>query len=278
MQLVLVSNSKKREKVARRAVRKSVVGRIVLVLLGLELLFLASFAAFELPVGTGKNLSAAGQQLAREVVTALPERVRSPVVDRFPGLISESGPVRYGVYTAQAPVAIFVGYVLGWPLATIAAVIFLLLGLAGPLLNVHPFAGGGGFSYYLEPGFGYLLGMVAATWAVGYLTRDKRTSLSQILGAAAGLVAVHLVGLAYLIGACLFFALVDGFGVMPSWHTWVFEEARNLSWYPLPYDAFLALVAIGMGFPFRWLARVLVAPDVHSKTQNNNKLKELLYD
>jgi hypothetical protein len=35
-----------------------------------------------------------------------------------------------------------------------------------------------------------------------------------------------------------------------------------LSWYTLPYDFICSLILIGLGFPFRWLVNVLVAPDI----------------
>lgn len=276
MPLVLVSNNEKIEKPVKKTVRKSITGQIVLVLLGVELLFLASFTSFDMPVGAGRNLAAAGHQSLKDVVAQLPARIKAPVNQTLPDINTASKPVRYSVYTPQAPMAIFVGYVLGCPLATVAAAIFLFLGIVGPFFQLHPLAGGGGPAYYLQPGFGYLLGTIACTWVVGYLTRNKRSSFSQILGVASGLVTVHAVGLAYLVGACLFFAVVDGFGIMPSWHAWVFEEARNLTWYPLPYDFVFALIAVGLGFPFRYLADVLTAPDLSSRVGNNSKLRELL--
>ncbi|HEY9786222.1 MAG TPA: biotin transporter BioY [Candidatus Obscuribacterales bacterium] len=275
MQLVVVANNK--EKVVRRKSRKSVVGQVVLVLLGLELMFMAAFSTFQLPIGTGHNLLNYAHLETRTLIAQLPERFKNPIVTRFPEINATPGNVRYGSYTAQAPLAIFIGYVLGLPLAPIAAALFLFLGLAGPLVHVHPFASGGGLGYYLEPGFGYLLGMIAATWVVGLITANKRTSLSQLLAVMTGLATVHLTGLLYLIGTCLVFGLFDGLGMMPSWHAWIFEEARNLSWYPLPYDFLFGLLAVGAGFPFRWLANMLTAPDITSRNQSN-KIRELFQD
>jgi biotin transporter BioY len=260
---------------ARRAVRKSFVGQGILILLGIELLFIATFTSLELPIATGKNLQAAVQKEALEIRSAVPAKYKEKVDKYVPGVIPPSQDVRYSIYSPQAPMAIFAGYTFGWPLATIACASFVVLGLLGPIFNVHPFAGGGGLNYYLEPGFGYLLGMIVATWAVGYITRNKRTSLNQILALLAGLASVHVVGLAYLLGTCVVLAVVEGGAVQPGWQQWLFQEFRNLSWYQLPYDALFGLLAVGAGFPLRWLSGRLTAPDIGAR-KDNSKLKELL--
>jgi len=128
------------------------------------------------------------------------------------------------------------------------------------------FAAGGGPEYYLQPSFGYLLGMVLATCVVSLLVADRRTSVSQTLALGLGLFSVHFVGLTYMLALCLLFAIFDDSRVSPSWAPWLFEQARNLTWYSLPYDFLFGLVMIGLGYPVRWLASILVAPDIGVKS------------
>lgn len=254
----------------RRPVRKSIVGQIILVMLGIELLFTATFTCLEVPVPTGKNIRASIDREVAVIQASIPEQVKEKIAKYIPAInnipqVQAPAEIRYSIYTPQTPVAIFVGYTLGWPIGTIACASFLLLGLFGPIFNFHPFASGGGVNYYLEPGFGYLLGMIAATWAVGYITRNARTSLNQALAVVAGLACVHVVGLAYLLGTCVVLAVIEGIGVQPGWQQWLFQEFRNLSWYQLPYDALFGVLAVGAGFPLRWLSGRLIAPDIGAR-------------
>lgn len=263
----------------RRPVRKSIVGQIVLVMMGIELLVAATFTCLEVPVPTGKNIRASLEKEVSVIQASIPQSVTERIAKYIPAIanipqVQAPSEIRYSIYTPQTPVAIFVGYTLGWPIATIACASFLVLGLLGPIFNFHPFASGGGVNYYLEPGFGYLLGMIAATWAVGYITRNTRTSLNQVLAVAAGLAAVHVVGLAYLLGTCVVLAVIEGVGVQPGWQQWLFQEFRNLSWYQLPYDALFGVLAVGAGFPLRWLSGRLIAPDIGAR---NDAMKQREY-
>jgi hypothetical protein len=269
------------ERKVRRTRRKSIAGQGVLMLLGLQVFFFTSFVAINLPTGTGHNLLNAAHFETQQLVGMLPVKYQERVQEKFPRIFEPVGKIRYDLYSPQAPVAIFLGYVLGYPMATVASALFLLLGVIGPLFGFYLFASGGGLGYYAQPGFGYLLGMVAATWVVGLLTRNARSSLSQIGGLAAGLLTLHLVGLAYLLGSSLIFGLADGMLPRPDWLPWVFEQARNLSWYPLPYDAIFGLLLIGASFPLRYLVGVLTAPDIalrsNAERYQRQTVEELLH-
>lgn len=273
----LVALTPKQSSPARRSVRKSIVGQVILVLLGIELLFAATFTSLEMPVPTGKNLTASVEKEVAFVQARIPEKYKEKVMKYLPAVRMPEQEIRYSIYTPQTPVAVFVGYALGWPIATIACSTFLIMGLIGPIFNLHPFAGGGGVNYYLEPGFGYLLGMIAATWAVGFITRNSRTTLNQALAVLAGVAAVHVVGLAYLLGTCVVLAVIEGGGVQPGWQQWLYQEFRNLSWYQLPYDVLFGVLAVGAGFPLRWLSGRLTAPDIGVR-KDDGKFRELMDD
>lgn len=308
----------------RKSRRKSLVAQIILTLLGVELLFLSGFTAFNLPTATARNMQKYlfikvcqlymkfPRRWKRECEAVVPnlvavltapiasvtapttsntissvnpavpatstiESTTSPVapatltIPMNPSSASPAStptkgiapsPIRYSLYVPHAPAAIFLGYVLGWPLAAIAAAIYLIAGLVGPFFKVYLFAAGSGLNYYLQPSFGYLIGIIVASACVGWFSRGERKSVNQLLSLFLGLLCIHGVGLAYLIGICLFGAMHEVTGEQLTWSAWVFEEARNLSWYALPYDLIFSFALIGIGFPFRWLVAILTAPDM----------------
>jgi biotin transporter BioY len=267
-------------KVQQRIKRKSLAGQCVLLVIGLQLLFVSAFVSVQLPTATEHNLINLGRSQAQQLIGLLPETARQKVYKSLPDLGLPLKNLRYDTYTPQAPMAIFIGYVLGYPIATIAAVLFLLAGTIGPFFGVYIFASGGGADYYTQPGFGYLIGMVVATFLVGKITqKETRTSVRQVAALVAGIVSLHVIGLVYVLGCSLLFGLAESTSG-PEWLPWVFEQARNLSWYPLPYDAIFGLALIGLGFPIRYLVGVLSAPDIGLKSQADilaqQRMEELL--
>jgi biotin transporter BioY len=260
-----------------RLKRKSFIAQAILILLGIECLFLIGFTAFSFPTATARNLQIYMTGKAYNLYSKLSPKIRREWETQVPFMVpvdqSVLPDVRYSLYVPQAPIAIFLGYVLGWPMALMAAAAYLTLGLIGPFFNLYPFAAGTGINYYLQPSFGYLIGMVAAAAYVGWLSRGERKSLNQLLSLFAGLVCIHCIGLIYLLGICLFGAVHEAVGEQLSWSQWLFEEARNLSWYALPYDLIFSLAAIGIGFPFRWLVGILTAPDIGLSNGSNGEEK-----
>ncbi|MBS1955819.1 MAG: biotin transporter BioY [Cyanobacteria bacterium SZAS-4] len=253
----------------------------MLVLLGLQVFFFSSFIAFDLPTATGQNLKRWSELQASSSIDEIPAAVKLKInkVVPLPDIQPPTKPVRISLYSPQAPIAILLGYALGFPIATISAAIFILIGLVGPYFGLNPFASGGGLDYYSQPGFGYLLGILAATFVVAKITGEKRTSVRQVGALIAGLLTIHSIGLLYLMGSALLFSLLDG-SARPEWLPWVFEQARNLSWCSLPYDAAIGLALIGLGFPIRYLVEMLTAPDIGLKTENDRvaqqRIEELL--
>ncbi len=247
--------------ISPRTRRRSRLGQIVLTLLGVLLLFLASFTSFEVPIATKRNFTSFAENQIRYAFNIVPERYQSKVEAYVPLLRAPTNPVRKTFYMPLAAAAVFVGYVLGPLLGAAACATFIALGVLGPFLGIHAFASGGGVGYYLEPGFGYLLALIPASAVVGMITRGKRTSVSQVMSVVAGLIVVHLSGIFYLLGSCLVSYLLDGNRASLAWQPWVFQHARNMSWYPLLYDFVSSLIMVGIAFPFRWLANTLTAPD-----------------
>jgi biotin transporter BioY len=259
----------------RKFRRKSLVGQIVVTLLGLELLFMSSFISLPLPTATRSNLINYLHNREIVVLSHLPDSWREELIDKYPNLAEPKKDVGYSLYSPQCPVAVFAGYMLGPLLGLIAASMYFVLGMVGPFFGLYLFASGGGPFYYGQPGCGYLLGMVAASWVAGRVTAPDRTSVRQLLAIVAGLAAVHVTGLTYLTVLSALRGALPVAGTEPDWHDWIVEQVRNLSVYPLPYDALFSLLLVGLGFPFRWLANTLTAPDIALKAKPQPRLEDI---
>lgn len=241
--------------------RKSFIGQLVVWLLGVELLFFASFLSFSLPTATRNNVLNFAHMWSVDYCERLPEEWRSLAVEKV-DLSSPVKEVRFSTYVPLIPVAIFVGYVCGLPLALFSTVSYLVLGVIGPRIGLFPFASGGGIEYWREPGFGYLVGLVAGTWIAARAVPAERTSWRQLLAIALGVCSIHVIGMSYFFGSSILILLLDGENAFLRWQPFLFEQIRNLTWYPLPYDLFFTCLLVGAGFPFRWLVSTLTAPDI----------------
>lgn len=246
--------------------RKSATGQLVLMLLGIELLFFSVFVPFQLPTATRLNLERFIQCSVSDAACSLPERWQPYIQEALPQLENRpEGSVRYSSYVAMIPVAVALGYVLGFPLALMSIAGFLLIGTVGPYLGIFAFASGGGIEYWKEPGLGYLAGIMGGALFASWLNPDERKSWRQLVGALGATIVVHSSGLLYLVGSSLLILIFEGRGAYLSWQPWLSEQIRNLSWYPLPYDLFFSLIFIGAGFPLRGLVNMLTAPDIASR-------------
>jgi biotin transport system substrate-specific component len=99
--------------------------------------------------------------------------------------------------TLQVPALLLTALVCGPRPALLAGVAYLSLGL----LELPVFNAGGGFTYLLDPGFGYLAGFLPAAWVSGRLARQEGMgSLVNLTGSAmVGLGVLQLCGLANLL-------------------------------------------------------------------------------
>jgi biotin transport system substrate-specific component len=99
--------------------------------------------------------------------------------------------------TLQVPALLLTALVCGPRSALLAAVGYLSLGL----FQLPVFHGGGGSSYLLDPGFGYLAGFLPAGWLVGKLARQPGMGdpLNLAGSAVVGLVVIQVCGLINLV-------------------------------------------------------------------------------
>jgi biotin transport system substrate-specific component len=95
--------------------------------------------------------------------------------------------------TLQVPALLLTALVCGPRSALLAAVGYLTLGL----FQLPVFHGGGGTSYLLDPGFGFLAGFVPAGWLVGKLARQGGMNDPVKLAGCAviGLAVIQICGL-----------------------------------------------------------------------------------
>ncbi len=72
--------------------------------------------------------------------------------------------------------------------------VYVLLGVVGlPIFTM-----GGGFSYVLQPTFGFLLGLIPSALIIGLLTKKSYKPVRIVLSCVAGLAALYAVGLPYM--------------------------------------------------------------------------------
>ncbi|MGV2828678.1 biotin transporter BioY [Myxosarcina sp. GI1(2024)] len=112
----------------------------------------------------------------------------------------------------QVGAVLFVACVGGKHAGWLSQLTYLLLGLTG--LSI--FDRGGGWQYFQQPNFGYLLGFVFGAWLCGYLAFQSKAKLHTLISSClAGLLAIHLTGIVYLTG--LYFSTGLGEGIDSWW-------------------------------------------------------------
>lgn len=252
-----------------RSLRKrSFIGQLVVTLLSCELLFFASFISLQLPTPTVRNLQKFIHCSQVDFANKLPDKFKARVFDVIPSLNAPVQEVRYSSYVPLLPLAVALAYVLGFPLAVIACSLHILFGIIGPKQGVYLFASGGGTSYWLEPGFGYLIGIICGAWFAAWISpEEERKSWRQLLAAGGGVSITHLIGLAFVFGSSIAVLLFEGETAYLHFQPFLSEQIRNLSWYTLPYDLLFATMLIGLSFPLRWLFSILTSPDIANRNR-----------
>lgn len=103
-------------------------------------------------------------------------------------------PLGYTSVTLQFFFTAMAGVLLGAKYGALSQLLYVLLGLAG----LPVFTLGGGLGYVLQPGFGYLLGLIPAAWVIGKVTQKRRETRFLYAAMALGLLTLYAVGLPYL--------------------------------------------------------------------------------
>jgi biotin transport system substrate-specific component len=99
--------------------------------------------------------------------------------------------------TYQIGAVLLVGCLGGKNAGALSQIAYLALGLTW----LPVFSQGGGIAYLKLPSFGYLLGFVPGAWICGYLAFRQPPKLESLaFSCLCGLLVIHLVGIAYLVG------------------------------------------------------------------------------
>ena len=92
------------------------------------------------------------------------------------------------LFTAMAGILLGAGY------GALSQGVYVLIGLVG----VPIFALGGGFSYVLQPTFGFLLGLIPAAAVIGALTARRTGYLTVLAAVLVGDLILYAVGVPYM--------------------------------------------------------------------------------
>ena len=103
-------------------------------------------------------------------------------------------PLGYSSITLQFLFTAMAGVLLGRKYGALSQAVYVLLGLVG----VPIFAQGGGFSYVLQPTFGFLLGLIPAAWVIGVLAKRPLKFWRTALAMLAGLAVLYAIGVPYM--------------------------------------------------------------------------------
>ena len=156
----------------------------------------------------------------------------------FSALLVVSGflriPLPPTAITLQLQVALLAGVLLGGEWGCVSVLIYAALGLLG----LPVFAGGGGFSYLLQPTFGYILGFAVAAFVSGKLAKAGERSVKKILlSLFVGVAIVYAIGVAYA-------AVILSVHLGETMGFWEFVLAYAL--WTLPKDILLTAACVPM--------------------------------
>ena len=92
------------------------------------------------------------------------------------------------LFTAMA------GVMLGAGGGALSQAVYVALGLLG----LPIFTAGGGFSYVLQPTFGFLLGLIPSAAVIGAMTRRSASAVRIALACVVGLAVLYAIGVPYM--------------------------------------------------------------------------------
>lgn len=102
-------------------------------------------------------------------------------------------------------VIMLAGAVLGARLGALSVAVYVLIGLLGvPVFAKPPF---GGFTYIMQPTFGFLPGFILAAYVIGKILekRPENSLFRYILAMVVGMAVMYMVGIPYLYGIIKFY-------------------------------------------------------------------------
>ena len=102
-------------------------------------------------------------------------------------------PISIVPITLQTLFVVLAGLLLKKKRATIAVLLYLIIGLLG----IPVFSAGGGIAYIVHPTFGYLLGFLLAAYVIGALSKDEMSFVKLCSISVFGMLLIYLCGFLY---------------------------------------------------------------------------------
>ncbi len=134
--------------------------------------------------------------------------------------------------TYQVGAVLLTGCLGGKKAGVLAQIAYIVLGLTW----LPVFAQGGGWSYLEQPSFGYILGFIPGAWLCGWLSfRDRPTVEGLAKSAFLGLLAIHVLGLVYLVGLSL---------LKPQEYPWADFMSSFFQYSLLPLPGQLVIICV----------------------------------
>ena len=137
----------------------------------------------------------------------------------------------YFSYIPQVPAVFFIAALLGPTGGMVAVFIYIVAGLVG----IPVFSSGGGLSYFLKPGMGYIMGFFPAIFFISNIMKKKNIKYPVLKASLAGIICVHLIGMIYL--TVLMFFQGEQLFLILSWF-WLLTGMQLL------YDFIFGMLAI----------------------------------
>ena len=149
----------------------------------------------------------------------------------FTALTTAGAFLHIGEASLQSLFAALSGILLGpvWGPASQALYVFM------GILGLPVFVSGGGFAYIAQPTFGFLLGMILASFVTGILTEKTRWNIWLV--SALGLLSVYLIGIPY----CYFHFM----SIAPEEMTFVAAINMGIVFLPMDFAKLFAVAGIG---------------------------------
>ncbi|MFC5560107.1 biotin transporter BioY [Ureibacillus thermophilus] len=100
-------------------------------------------------------------------------------------------------FTLQIVIVYLAGSILGSKRALQSQLVYILVGLAG----LPVFTQGGGFTYVLQPTFGYLVGFAVGAFVIGYIIErgeEEPSRLRFVVANLAGTFVIYAIGAPYV--------------------------------------------------------------------------------
>ena len=178
-----------------------------------------------------------------QLIPALPAEAFINPVDFFKNTNIEDY-TRVFYYIPQIPIVLMIAATVGPRLGFLSVLIYIAAGISG----LPIFAGGGGYEYFKQLSFGYILGFLPGIYTVGNILTNKTRPFLSFRAAFVGVTFIHITGIIYLV-----LVLLCNHESAFSIFNWIWQ----LSGIQIFYDLIFGILAVFCGRLLRkllWIA------------------------